>query len=304
MGPDRRGRVGAFYGGVGFGEQFKSLRRGVDVAVACPGRLADLIERRAVNLADVDLVVIDEADRMADMGFLPEVRRLLDQVKPDRQTMLFSATLDGDVDVLIRRYQKDPVTCEAVADADVPDRTTHTFTHVARDARVTATADLVNEHGSAIVFCRTKHGTDRLATQLGRTGVHAVAIHGGRSQPQRDKALAQFKSGRAQVLVATDVAARGIHVDDVACVVHYDLPADIKDYTHRSGRTGRAGAEGVVVALVTEDTTATARMLQRELGLLPAEESRGGGSRNGGSGGRRRQGSGRPNRPNRPQRSR
>lgn len=259
----------AIFGGVSFGRQVTALRRGVDVLVACPGRLADLVNRGDVALDDVDLVVLDEADRMADMGFLPQVRRLLDQTDPDRQTLLFSATLDGDVDVLVRRYQDDPVRCSvAPPPDDAADRVTHRFHATTRDDRVEVTAQLVMEHGSAVVFCRTKHGADRVARQLTRSGVSAVAIHGNRSQPQRERTLAAFARGDALALVATDVAARGIHVDDVGLVVHFDLPGDVKDYVHRSGRTGRAGADGTVVALVTPDDDAAARKLQRDLGLI------------------------------------
>jgi superfamily II DNA/RNA helicase len=263
----RKRSIAAFYGGTSFTPQLKMLRRGVDVAVACPGRLADLVRRGNLILDEVQFVVIDEADRMADMGFLPEVRALLDQVRPDRQTMLFSATLDGDVDVLIRHYQRDPHRVDVVGDTVEEDRRTHLFLDAARENRTKVTAGLVAEHGSTVVFCRTKHGADRLARQLGMAGVDAVAIHGDRSQSQRERALAQFRAGKASVLVATDVAARGIHVDDVACVVHFDMPGDVKDYVHRSGRTGRAGADGTVVTLVTETDRAAAGRLQRALGL-------------------------------------
>jgi superfamily II DNA/RNA helicase len=269
----RRGRsVASFYGGVSFTPQLKMLRRGVDVAVACPGRLADLVRRGNLILDDVDIVVIDEADRMADMGFLPEVKHILDQVRPNRQTMLFSATLDGDVDVLIKHYQRDPARFEVFADKDEIDRTTHHFVKAKREERVAVTAELVAEHGSTVVFCRTKHGADRVAGQLQKAGVSATAIHGGRSQAQRDRALASFTQGRVQALVATDVAARGIHVDNVGCVVHFDIAGDHKDYVHRSGRTGRAGAEGVVVSLVTEGDVGKVRQLQAALSLpmLPA----------------------------------
>ena len=264
--PQKR-TVASFYGGVSFIPQLKVLRRGVDVAVACPGRLADLARRGNIVLDEVEIVVIDEADRMADMGFLPEVKRLLDQVRPDRQTLLFSATLDGDVDVLIKRYQRSPERCEVIAEQSEVDLTTHHFIDTRREDRLTKTAELVAKHGSTIVFCRTKHGADRLAKQLQRAGVTAVPIHGGRSQSQRDRALATFTNGRALALVATDVAARGIHVDDVGCVVHFDLAGDHKDYVHRSGRTGRAGAEGVVVTLVTEADGAKARQMQKALGM-------------------------------------
>jgi superfamily II DNA/RNA helicase len=284
----RKRSVSSFYGGTSFTPQLKILRRGVDVAVACPGRLADLVNRGNMILDEVEFVVIDEADRMADMGFLPEVRRILDQVRPDRQTLLFSATLDGDVDVLIRHYQRSPVKCEVERDLDEVDRTKHYFEPVSREARIGRTAHLVREHGSTVVFTRTKHGADRLAKQLTKLGVSAAAIHGDRSQSQRDRALASFAAGKVETLVATDVAARGIHVDDVACVIHYDLPADAKDYTHRSGRTGRAGADGVVISFVTEadGEAAKARTLQRHLGVpgVPAEPKPAGRPPGGGSG--------------------
>jgi superfamily II DNA/RNA helicase len=295
----RKRTVAAVYGGVGFGQQITALRRGVDVLVACPGRLADLVNRRDVSLADVRIVVLDEADRMADMGFLPEVKRLLDQTHSDRQTLLFSATLDGDVDVLVKRYQHDPIRCEVAApdDDEAMAKVSHEFIDVAREDRVITTAKLVIEHGSAIVFCRTKHGADRVARQLTAAGVTSVAIHGNRSQGQRDRAISSFAGGQAQAMVATDVAARGIHIDDVGCVVHFDLPPETKDYTHRSGRTGRAGAGGVVVSLVTPEERSIALKLQRELGLIespapthrerPAGRApsggRGGGRRGGGS---------------------
>jgi superfamily II DNA/RNA helicase len=268
--------VASFYGGVGFGPQLKSLRRGVDVAVGCPGRMADLVRRGALVLDDVEFVVVDEADRMADMGFLPEVKRLLDRVRPDRQTLLFSATLDGDTDTLIKRYQRDPVRCEVAQDDAAIDRTTHHFVDTSREARLALTAELVTEHGSTIVFCRTKHGADRVALQLHRAGVPAVAIHAGRSQSQRERALASFSAGNVRALVATDVAARGIHVEGVGCVVHFDVAGDHKDYLHRSGRTGRAGAKGVVVSLVTEADVAKVRQLRSALGMSPTLNVRGG----------------------------
>jgi superfamily II DNA/RNA helicase len=271
----RKRSVATFYGGTSFTPQLKVLRRGVDVAVACPGRLADLVNRGCMILDEVEIVVLDEADRMADMGFLPEVRRILDKVRPDRQTLLFSATLDKDVDVLVRNYQRDPVRCEVATAKDEVDRTTHHFVTTDRADRVERTADLVTQHGSTIVFCRTKHGADRLAKQLARVGVSSAAIHGDRSQAQRERALAAFASRKVQALVATDVAARGIHVDDVGCVVHYDVPTDAKDYTHRSGRTGRAGADGQVVTFVTVEDEVKVRKLKADLGLVaPARPSK------------------------------
>ena len=255
--------IGAFYGGTGYESQRRMLRKGLDIVVACPGRLEDLLSQNDLRLDDVSFVVLDEADRMADMGFLPAVKRLLDKTSKQRQTLLFSATLDGDVDVLIKRYQTNPTTHEVETDeADAGD-VAHRFWTVDRGDRVAVTARLVRQHGSTVVFCRTKHGADRLAKQLGNAGVGAVAIHGNRSQGQRERALADFSNGRALALVATDVAARGIHVDDVGCVVHFDPPPDPKDYVHRSGRTGRAGADGVVVTLVTPDVQKIVRTMLR-----------------------------------------
>ncbi len=256
-----------FYGGVGFGGQRHALRKGVDVAVACPGRLEDLMSTGDINLSDIEVAVVDEADRMADMGFLPAVRRILDATPSSRQTLLFSATLDGDVDVLVRRYQRDPVRHE-VAAAEEVNRASHEFRAVASADRAALCADLVLAPGSSMVFVRTKHGADRVARRLKDAGAAAAAIHGDRTQAQRERTLADFRAGKLQALVATDVAARGIHVDDVARVIHYDLPADIKDYVHRSGRTARAGAGGTVVAFVTPEQRALGASLQTGLRLV------------------------------------
>ncbi len=261
-------RVASVYGGVAYGRQTAQLRKGVEVLVACPGRLTDLVERGLVRLSSVDMVVVDEADRMADMGFLPAVRRLIDLTRATRQTLLFSATLEGPVDRLIRDYQHDPVRHDVeVTEADRGE-ITHHFWRVEPDERVAVTAALVNDRGPALVFCRTKHGAERLAARLGRSGLTSTAIHGDRSQGQRERALAAFRAGRCEVLVATDVAARGIHVDAVPLVVHFDPPSDATDYIHRSGRTGRAGADGSVVSLVGSHQLASSRKMQRELGLL------------------------------------
>ena len=258
--------VTSVYGGVGYGKQLTALRRGVDVLIACPGRLEDLVNRGSVDLGFVDTVVIDEADRMADMGFLPAVRRLVERTSDDRQTLLFSATLDGDVDTIVRRYQRDPVRHELQSPEQEAGRVEHRFWRVDRAQRIAVTAQLVAREWPAVVFCRTRHGADRVTRQLKAAGVEAVAIHGDRSQSQRERALAAFRSGSAQALVATDVAARGIHVDNVACVVHFDPPGDEKDYVHRSGRTGRAGADGMVVSLVHDEIAKAVRALQRTLG--------------------------------------
>ncbi len=258
--------VATFYGGVGFGPQIGALRRGLDIAVACPGRLTDLMQRNEVDLSDIEIVVIDEADRMADMGFLPQVKKLLDQIARPHQTMLFSATLDGDAAQLTRRYQTDPVTVEAEPIAEsVSNR--HVFWWADGSERTSLAAQLVTAHWPAIVFCRTKRGADRLTDKLNQAGVDAAAIHGDRSQAQRDRALASFVAGRVQALVATDIAARGIHVDDVACVVNFDPAEDEKAYVHRSGRTGRAGASGLVVSLVSSAQAGDIKKLQAKLNL-------------------------------------
>jgi superfamily II DNA/RNA helicase len=261
----RQRRVMTIYGGTNIRTDQQRLRKGADIVVATPGRLADLIQRRDINLGDVDLVVIDEADRMADMGFLPEVKRLLDATSPNRQTLLFSATLDGDVDVLVKRYQKDPVRHEVhTPEEDIGD-VRHVFFAAERGERRKLTGKVVRDRGQAIVFTRTKHGADRLAKQLAQDGIRTAAIHGNRSQGQRERALAGFHSGSVHALIATDVAARGIHVDNVAVVVHHDLPATDKDYVHRSGRTGRAGATGLVVTFVAEEQFKDLDDIQRSL---------------------------------------
>ena len=259
--------VFAVYGGVGYGPQKAALRKGVDVLVATPGRLKDLIEQGSVNLSRVGFVVVDEADRMADMGFLPDVRRLLDRTAARRQTLLFSATLDRDVAELSREYQRDPVRHEAgTVERETVDARHH-FWLVQHHDRVQHAAHLVDASGRSIVFTRTRHGADRLAKQLSKLGIGAVAMHGGRSQNQRNRALQAFSSGQAQALVATDVAARGIHVEAVESVIHFDPPADAKDYLHRSGRTARAGATGTVISLVTGQQQRAVQRIQRDLDL-------------------------------------
>lgn len=262
-----RVRVGVIHGGVGYGAQGKRLQQGVEILVACPGRLEDLINRKVVSLHEVDQVVIDEADRMADMGFLPAVRRLLDQTSAHRQTLMFSATLDRDVAKLTRDYQHHPVT-HRVGDAK-PDMKAaeHRFWKVAKTDRIAACVDLITSEGSTIVFCRTRHGSDRLARQLSQRGVKAAAIHGGHAQSRRTRTLRGFVRGQIEALVATDVAARGIHVEGVATVIHYDPPENQKTYLHRSGRTARAGRTGLVVSLIQPDQVAGAKKIQRQLDL-------------------------------------
>ena len=262
-----RRRAAAFYGGSGYKPQLDALRSAVDVVVGCPGRLVDLRDRGALHLGDVEVVVIDEADRMADMGFLPVIRRLLDEVRGEHQTMLFSATLTTAVERLVRDYQDHPRRHVLARPSDDLGSRTHELWAVPREERTRVTAEIVAAQPSSIVFCRTKRGADRLTRQLAQAGVQAVAIHGDRSQAQRDRALEQFRARRARVLVATDVASRGIHVERVDCVVHFDLPEDQDAYVHRSGRTGRAGAFGKVVSLVCPEQERGARLMAKRLGL-------------------------------------
>lgn len=266
-------RVTSIYGGVGYGKQLAILRSGVDVLIACPGRLADLVERGSVDLSFVEIVVVDEADRMADMGFLPAVRRLIDRTGSSRQMLLFSATLDGPVDALIRDYQHDPVHHVVRPVATDRGAVHHHFWRVDPEHRVALAAETITARGPAMVFCRTKRGADRLSDRLARAGLQSAAIHGDRSQAQRERALAAFRAGRLDVLVATDIAARGIHVDAVPLVVHFDPPADSTDYVHRAGRTGRAGADGIVVSLVGHEHVAVVKRIQKKLGLSGAISS-------------------------------
>jgi superfamily II DNA/RNA helicase len=241
-------RVAAVYGGAGYGPQVKAARA-ASIVVATPGRLEDLIKRRDLDLGAVALAVIDEADRMADMGFMPAVKRIMRAVSKSRQTLLFSATLDGDVDALIKEFQNSPKKHQ-IAAAENAGEIDHLFWNVGREDRTRMVAEIATHYERAIVFCRTKHGSDRLAKNLDSMGMSTCVIHGNRSQAQREKALEQFRRGKATVMVATDVAARGIHIDAVPVVIHFDLPEDPKDYIHRSGRTGRAGQKGVVISLI------------------------------------------------------
>jgi superfamily II DNA/RNA helicase len=263
----RRHNVASVYGGVGYAPQRKALDAGASLVVGCPGRLEDLLSMGALRLDDVRQVVIDEADRLADMGFMPAVRRILEQVHPDRQVLMFSATLDGAVGKLAGSVQRDPVRHEVGPAGPDMDNAQHAYWTVDRADRSELTADIVRQFGSTMVFCKTRHGADRVAKRLAQLGVAAAPIHGGLTQPKRDKALKAFMTGDVDALVATDVAARGVHVDDVAAVVHFDPPADSTTYVHRSGRTARAGASGIVIALVERGSEKSARRLQREVGI-------------------------------------
>ena len=273
MGRVRKKWSSSVYGGVRQGPQVNNLRRGVDVLVACPGRLEDLIEQGHVKLDNVSIVVIDEADRMADMGFLPCVRRIVDQCSRERQTMLFSATLDGATDGLARTHLNNPTRHSVAPKVEDEGKATHLFWAANPADRPNLSADIIRKAGRTMLFTRTKHGADRLTEKLNAMGVQAAVIHGGRSQAQRDKSLSDFHRGRVAALVATDVAARGLHVEKVACVVHVDLPDSPTDYQHRSGRTARAGERGVVVSLVTPEQRRHAKNVQRHFGF-PSANSR------------------------------
>jgi superfamily II DNA/RNA helicase len=241
----------------------------VDVVIATPGRLEDLIGQRHVRLDQVEVTVLDEADHMADLGFLPAVKRLLDATPRDGQRLLFSATLDNAIDQLVRRYLSAPVTHSVDSAASPVPAMTHHLFHVTRDHKPDVVRQLVAGEGRTLAFTRTKHGAKRLAKQLTAAGIPAVDLHGNLSQSARQRNLAAFSEGSSRVLVATDIAARGIHVDDVTLVVHVDPPAEHKAYLHRSGRTARAGAEGVVVTLSTPEERRDTTTLMRQAGIKP-----------------------------------
>jgi superfamily II DNA/RNA helicase len=266
-------RVEAIYGGADIEKQIKKLKAGVEVIAATPGRMIDLIERKEVDLADVGIVVLDEADRMADMGFMPQVEWILRHIPGNHQTLLFSATLDGVVQGLIDRYQTEPVRHEVESAGVTVEEMTHRFLRVHQMDKVKVTAAISRSGTKTLVFSRTKRGADRMVEQLQAEGVEAAAIHGDLRQNLRERALADFTAGKLDILVATDVAARGIHVDDVDIVIHYDPPEDHKAYLHRSGRTARAGQGGLVVTLVLWDQELEVRRLQKRLGVdLPMPE--------------------------------
>jgi len=257
------------YGGVKPGPQVQALGRGVDIVVACPGRLEDHLRSGNVDLSAVAVTVLDEADHMADLGFLPGVKRIMDKTPRNGQRLLFSATLDAGVDVLVRRYLDEPVV-HSVDTAQSPvSSMTHHVLHVDRNGRLDVITDLAAAPGRTVLFTRTKRGAKVLARQLNQRGVPAVELHGNLSQNARTRALDAFSSGKATTLVATDIAARGIHVDDVGLVVHADPPSEHKAYLHRSGRTARAGASGTVVTVMVDGQQADVRDLTRKAGIKP-----------------------------------
>ena len=238
------------FGGAPYQTQITALNRGVDVLVATPGRLADLIERGACSLSDVEITVLDEADQMADMGFLPEVTALLEQTPADAQRLLFSATLDNDVDALVNKFLSDPVVHELQPAVATVDTMEHHALLIPPTGKFDVLASIANRRGRTIMFVKTQLAVDRLVDELAAVGVRASGLHGGKTQRVRTRTLAEFREGRIDVLIATNVAARGIHVDGVSLVVHVDPPNDAKDYLHRAGRTARAGEQGTVVTLV------------------------------------------------------
>jgi superfamily II DNA/RNA helicase len=260
-------RMVAIYGGAAMGAQTKALTAGVELVIATPGRLIDLIDRGEVKLADLSLVVLDEADRMADMGFLPQVEWLLRHTDGPHQTLLFSATLDGAVDTLVKRYQRDPVFHEVESKSVTVEEMTHRFLLVHEMDKVKVAAQIARTSTRVLMFTNTKRVADRLVRSLTDEGIQAQAIHGDLRQEQRERALKRFTEGTLPVLVATDVAARGLHIDAVDIVVHYDVAPDHKTYLHRSGRTARAGVAGLAVTLALWNDELIIKRLQKRLGL-------------------------------------
>ncbi|MBG0832914.1 DEAD/DEAH box helicase [Planomonospora sp. ID67723] len=262
-------RMKTVVGGMSMGRQIEALRRGVEVVVATPGRLTDLIQQGECALDEVQVSILDEADHMCDLGFFPVVSAILQQTPADSQRLLFSATLDGDVDKLVRRFLTDPVTHSMAPAASSVDTMEHHVLEVHRDDKFPVTAEIANREGRTIIFVRTQHGVDRLCKQLAQVGVKAGGLHGGKRQNQRTRILAEFKEGAINVLVCTDVAARGIHVDNISLVLHVDPPQDHKSYLHRGGRTARAGEKGTVMTLVLPNERRSTDAMTRRAGIKP-----------------------------------
>ena len=255
------------YGGTPYKGQLKKLGRGVEILVACPGRLIDLLDRGALRLDNVGVVVLDEADRMADMGFMEPVCSILDKCRPGRQTILFSATLDDDVTEIVDSYQDDPVMIGIGPEEVSMDSMQHLFWKVNFRGKADLSAYITEKCGRSIIFCRTRAGVNRLGDEMSEIGSSFTTLHGGMNQKQRDKSMQKFSAGRARVLIATDVASRGIDVNDVNCIIHFDPPENGKAYKHRSGRTARAGSTGTVVSLVQGSQNRKYRRIQDEVGI-------------------------------------
>ncbi len=262
-------RVTTIFGGVSQVRQERVLANGVDIVIACPGRLEDLLGQRLCSLDDVEITVLDEADHLSDLGFLPAVRRLLDRTPAGGQRMLFSATLDNAVDAIVQRYLHDPVRCSVDPATALPARIDHHVLTVGVTDKAAIVAELASGEGPTLLFTRTKYAARKLARKLAKDGIAAVELHGDLAQNARDRNMAAFRDGQATVLVATDIAARGIHVDGIALVVHVDPPAEHKAFAHRSGRTARAGSDGTVVTIATADQRSDIDKLVRLAGIRP-----------------------------------
>jgi superfamily II DNA/RNA helicase len=255
------------YGGTPYKGQLRRLNQGVEILVACPGRLIDLLDRGAVRLEDVGVVVLDEADRMADMGFMDPVCSILDKCSPDRQTILFSATLDDDVSEIVKSYQRNPARIGIGPEEVSMDSMQHLFWKINSRGKADLSAYITEKCGRSIIFCRTRAGVNRLGDEMSEIGSSFTTLHGGMNQKQRDRSMQKFSAGRSRVLIATDVASRGIDVNDVNCVIHFDPPDDGKAYKHRSGRTARAGSTGTVVSLVQRSQNRKYKRIQDEVGI-------------------------------------
>ncbi|HEY7233007.1 MAG TPA: DEAD/DEAH box helicase [Gemmatimonadaceae bacterium] len=260
--------VASVYGGVPLEPQERQLRAGVDVVVATPGRLIDHLERQNVAFDDLEVLVLDEADRMLDMGFAPQISRVVSNVPPYRQTLLFSATMPPEVEALARRYLRKPVVVQVGRRSAAANTVTHYVYPVPRDRKSALLADLLKREGmeSVLVFTRTKHGADRVVRHLEHDGIPAAAMHADKTQPQRTRALDDFKAGRVRVLVATDIAQRGLDISGITHVINYDVPQQAEDYVHRIGRTGRAASEGDAFTFMAPDEIAMVRTIERVIG--------------------------------------
>ena len=260
-------RTASVYGGTPYKGQYRRLNKGVEILVACPGRLIDLLERGALRLDDVGIVVLDEADRMADMGFMQPVRSIMDKCKQDRQTILFSATLDEEVSEIVESYQEDPIRVGIGPEEVSMDSMQHFFWKINSRGKAELASYIAEKCGRSIIFCRTRAGVNRLGDEMSEMDLSFTTLHGGMKQKQRDRSMHKFSAGQARVMIATDVASRGIDVDDVNCVIHFDPPDDGKAYKHRSGRTARAGSTGTVVSLVLRSQNRQYKRIQEEVGI-------------------------------------
>src|SRR5690242_8801829 len=256
------------YGGVGYESQERALRDGVDIIVATPGRLIDHLERRNVSFDDLEVLVLDEADRMLDMGFAPQINAIVNQIPPYRQTLLFSATMPPEVEALARKYLRKPVVVQVGRRSQAANTVTHAVYPVPRERKSALLTALLRRENmdSVLVFTRTKHGADRVVRHLEKDGIEATAMHADKTQPQRTRALQDFKTGRVRVLVATDIAQRGLDISGITHVINYDVPQQAEDYVHRIGRTGRAASEGDAFTFMAPDEIAMVRTIERVIG--------------------------------------